>query len=314
MINKTGSQPDILSPSDAKNILFKRAKLIQIIREYFRYENVLEVQTPLLSSYPVTDPQLENIRVENPKCNYSFNSKEWLFLTTSPEYEMKKLLTLGSGSIYQICKAFRQDTPGPKHQIEFSILEWYRVGYDINELINDVFELLSRCIGINQIKKMSYREAFLEYLDFDPCEISTTDLEEYSKRLIDVSFESKDKNIWLDLLFSHLIEPKLGYDLPCFIINYPAEQAALAKIDFDEKGNPIAKRFELFINGIELANGYEELIESDEYLERFEEQNSLRKAMGLDCKDIDKPFIKGLEKGLPPCSGVAMGLDRLLLL
>ena len=314
MINKTGSHPDNLNISDAKNVLLKRADLIRSIREYFFHQDVIEVQTPLLNSYPVTDPQLENIRVENPTCNQLNSLEDWLFLTTSPEYEMKKLLSLGSGSIYQICKAFRQDVPGSKHSIEFSILEWYRVGYDIDRLIYDVCNLLKQCIGINQIKKISYRDAFLKYLNLDPYETSIVELEKYSKKIVDVSFESNNKNIWLDLLFSHFIEPKLGYDLPCFIINYPPEQAALAKIDFDQDGRFVAKRFELFINGIELANGYEELTKSDEYLERFKKQNILRLEMGLDPKEIDEVFINKLKKGIPFCSGVAIGLDRLLLL
>ena len=313
MINKTGSLPDSLSSYNAKKTLSKRAELIRNIREYFFKENVLEVQTPLLNSYPVTDPHLENIRVENPSCNHN-SLRNWLFLTTSPEYEMKKLLALNSGSIYQICKAFRQDAPGPKHLIEFSILEWYRVGYCIDELIDDVYKLLCQCIGINDMKKISYQDVFLKYLEIDPFKTSILDLKKYTKSKIDFNLEVKDKDILLDLLFSHLIEPSLGHDTPCFVIDYPSDQAALAKTTFDKQGNNIAKRFELFINGIELANGYEELTESCEYLERFQQQNNIREKMGLDTREIDEAFISALEKKLPYCSGVAIGLDRLLVL
>ena len=318
MIETTGANPTALTAKNVKQCLGKRAKILAAIRRYFDQQQVLEVDTPLLSDYPITDPQLDNIKVENPTVNYQSTSQTWLYLTTSPEYAMKQLLSLGSGSIYQICKSFRQDVPGPKHSIEFTLLEWYRVGFKIADLIDDVTSLLMTLIpaGLmaNGVEILSYREAFLRHLSIDPFSLTRAQLENFAHQKIDCDFTDQDKDIWLDLLMSHCIGPNLGHQAPCFLIDYPASQAALAKIDHDEQGNLVAKRFELYIEGIELANGYEELTGHDQHVDRFEQDNQRRHELGLPTQAVDQHFLKALKSGLPECAGVALGVDRLLLL
>lgn len=318
MIETTGANPAALTVSNVKQRLAKRAKMLAAIRHYFDQQQMLEVDTPLLSDYPVTDPQLDNIKVENPTVNYQSTSQPWLYLTTSPEYAMKQLLSLGSGSIYQISKSFRQDAPGPKHSIEFTLLEWYRVGFKMTDLIDDVTALLMALMPTslmaNGVEILSYREAFLRHLSIDPFILTAKQLEDFAHQKIDCDFIDQDKDIWLDLLMSHCIEPNLGQQMPCFLIDYPASQAALAKIAHDQQGNLVAKRFELYIEGIELANGYEELTDHDQHVDRFEQDNQRRGELDLPVQAVDRHFLKALKSGLPECAGVALGLDRLLLL
>ena len=225
---------------------------------------------------------------------------------------MKQLLSLGSGSIYQISKSFRQDAPGPKHSIEFTLLEWYRVGFNIADLIDDVTALLMTLIpaGLmaNGVEILSYREAFLRYLSIDPFSLTSAQLENFAHQKIDCDFTDQDKDIWLDLLMSHCIEPNLGHQAPCFLIDYPASQAALAKIDHDEQGNLVAKRFELYIEGIELANGYEELTDHDQHIDRFEQDNQRRRELGLPTQAVDQHFLKALKSACLSVQGLQLAL------
>tara|TARA_B100000767_G_C19773585_1_gene541356 strand:+ start:55 stop:1011 length:957 start_codon:yes stop_codon:yes gene_type:complete len=318
MIETTGANPSALSSSNVQQRLTRRANLLASIRHYFDQQKLLEVETPQLSNFPVTDPQLENLQVENPRLNHQATRQPWLYLTTSPEYQMKQLLSLGSGSIYQICKSFRHETPSPKHSIEFTMLEWYRVDFDMIDLINDVTGLLKKTVSepimAEGIEILSYREAFLRHLLIDPFTLSREQLEDFARKKVDCHFTNQDKDIWLDLLMSHCIEPLLGQQRPCFLIDYPASQAALARIEIDAQGNAIAKRFELYIKGIELANGYHELADYDQHIRRFEQDNQRRRALGLSTRAVDQPFLEAIKLGLPNCAGVALGVDRLLLL
>ena len=318
MIEATGANPAALTADNIKHCLRKRAKMLVAIRCYFDQQQLLEVDTPLLAEYPVTDPQLDNLKVENPTVNHQSTSQPWLYLTTSPEYAMKKLLSLGSGSIYQISKSFRQDPPGPKHSIEFTLLEWYRVEFNMADLIDDVTGLLKRLLPAkkmaNEVEILTYREAFLCHLGIDPFTMSCEALENFVHQKIDCDFTHQNKDIWLDLLMSHFIEPLLGQQSPCFLIDYPASQAALAKLAGDGHGNTVAKRFELYIDGVELANGYEELTDYDQHIMRFKQDNQQRRDLGLSERALDQHLLSALKSGLPDCAGVALGIDRLLLL
>lgn len=318
MIEQTGASPAHLNIDNAAKRLAVRAALLARIREYFFTQRVMEVETPLLSRYAVTDPQLDNLRVENPFPNSSVNkaNSDWLYLTTSPEYAMKQLLSLGSGSIYQLCKAFRQDSPGRLHSSEFTLLEWYRVGFDMDALIDDVAALINTAIEAPAlpVEKLSYREVFVKYLQIDPMIATAEQLERFARLKLDVSFSGEEKDVWLDLLLTHCIEPNLGRGCMTFLYDYPASQAALARLAEDQDGNVIAKRFELYIDGIELANGYHELTDLQEQLLRFDADNIKRLAMGKLGRDIDSGLSKALARGLPDCAGVALGIDRLILI
>jgi lysyl-tRNA synthetase class 2 len=317
MIEQTGANPAFLTADTITARLIKRAALLSKIRSYFSSQQVLEVETPILSPYAVTDPQLDNLRVENPFAISEDEPDNWLYLSTSPEYGMKQLLSLGSGSIYQISKAFRQDPPGRLHGSEFTLLEWYRLDYDMDALIDDVASLIHSVSAANKkplaINKISYQQAFLDYVGIDPLSATAAELEAVAQHSLDVSFTSQDKDIWLDLLLTHCVEPKLGQGAMTFLYNYPESQAALAQLAKDDNGNTIAKRFELYIDGIELANGYFELTDADEQLQRFEKDNILRQQAGKEVRNIDPQFMRAMQRGLPECSGVALGVDRLLL-
>lgn len=315
MIEQTGAKPAALNRQNIGERLAKRAATLASIRHYFTQQQVLEVETPLLGKFPVTDPQLDNLRVENPfAVTQAGSDSNYLYLATSPEYSMKQLLSLGSGSIYQISKAFRQDEPGRLHAMEFTMLEWYRIDYDMDALIDDVAALIHRLIPNAGVEKISYREAFIRYAGVDPLTATSDDLELIAKQKMDVSFADQSKDVWLDLLLTHCVEEHLGKNGMTFLYDYPESQSALARLAVNSDGQTIAKRFELYMNGIELANGYYELTDSVEQMSRFESDNQQRLKAGEPAREIDTGLVAALDRGLPKCSGVALGIDRLLLL
>ena len=313
MIEQTGANPAALNLYNTGERLAKRAATLASIRQYFAKQQVLEVETPLLGQYPVTDPQLENLRVENPFSSTP-NNADCLYLATSPEYAMKQLLSLGSGSIYQMTKAFRQDAPGRLHGMEFTMLEWYRLDYDMDALIDDVAALIHCLLPAIGVEKISYRDAFIRYVDIDPFTTTSNELELLVKQKMDVSFSHQSKDVWLDLLLTHCVEQNLGRECMTFLYDYPASQSALARLGTDSDNRTVAKRFELYINGIELANGYHELTDAAEQMQRFEADNQWRLNAGEPAREIDAGLIEALDRGLPNCAGVALGIDRLLLL
>lgn len=299
-------------PGATVAILQARAKLLADIRAFFSGRKVLEVETPLLASAGVTDPHLVNFSTEMHLPGAEKGQK--LFLQTSPEYAMKRLLCGGSGSIYQICKAFRNEEQGHQHNPEFTMLEWYRVGFDHWQLMQEIQELLAPLLGVADFQQLSYQKAFKRYLNFDPLVDSDKSLASLCSKHGFENFATPEtpRDTQLQLLFSHLIEPQIGQDRPCFIYDFPASQAALARISNDD--NRVAERFELYYKGVELANGFHELQSPDEQRQRFAQDNDLRKAMGQPQAQPDLKFLAALQQGLPACSGVALGLDRLLML
>jgi lysyl-tRNA synthetase class 2 len=289
-----------------------RAELLRTIREFFYSRDVMEVDTPLLSHGTVTDEHLDAFETQ---FNFA-NSGEptTLYLQTSPEYAMKRLLCAQSGSIYQLCKAFRHEGEGRWHNPEFTMLEWYRLGFDHFALMDEVDALLMATLNTSPSDKLTYQNAFVTFLDIDP--LNTSDealLKAMKQHNIDIhqpqmlSFDSK-----LQLLFSYCIEPQIGMKKPCFVYDFPASQAALAKIS--PRDSRVAERFEVYFKGAELANGFNELSAFEEQRIRFEKDNQKRQSAGLATKPLDEHFLNALEAGLPDCAGVALGIDRLLML
>ena len=289
-----------------------RADLLHAIREYFYQRDVLEVDTPLLSNGTVTDEHLDAFVTAFAHSNTG--NPVNLYLQTSPEYAMKRLLCAQSGSIYQICKAFRHEGEGRWHNPEFTMLEWYRLGYDHLQLMDDVDALLMTTLGTEPGDKLTYQNAFIEYLALDPL-TATDDMLESALREHDIDIhapQTLSTDSKLQLLFSYCIEPRIGTQKPCFIYEFPASQAALAKLS--RRDSRVAERFEVYFKGAELANGFNELSEAEEQRLRFESDNKKREKAGLETKPIDEHFLSALENGLPACAGVALGVDRLLML
>lgn len=284
-------------------IVKKRAYFLEKVRNYFSKKNIFEVDLPILQKYPSIDEHID------PMQTVSYDKKV-RYLHTSPELLMKRLLSHIDLNIYQLSHVFRKDEVGNLHNPEFTLIEWYKKDIDFFDFIKEVIELITIFTGKKNITYMSYKEAFLKFLKINPLSSSKKDLLDLIKKKDSSSFSHWDQETILQFLFSHYIEPKLeGLTV---IYYYPENQAALAKktlID-DEK---VAKRFEIYFNNIELANGYDELIDPKEQKKRFIEENNKRKKSKKEIFDIDKNFISDLQN-LNPCCGVAVGFDRLLMI
>lgn len=288
------------------NTLKARASLLQQIRQFFAERAVMEVETPALSLGTVTDVHLASFLV--PGVTDSGDSG---YLQTSPEYAMKRLLASGSGPIYQICKAFRREETSRQHNPEFTMLEWYRPGFSLSELMDEVGNLLQQILDCGEIPRYTYRELFQQYLRIDPHNIDPQRLRDVVLSKINVDVASLNDTDCLQLLMSQCIEP--GLPAACFVHGYPVAQAALARIEEDEKGVAVAQRFELYCGGMELANGYQELTDAGEQQRRFAKDQARRQELGLPPIAADQRLLAALEHGLPDCSGVALGVDRLLM-
>lgn len=285
-----------------------RASLLATIRRFFAARGVLEVETPLLASTGITDPSIEPLLAE---CGVSLPLPR--YLQTSPEYAMKRLLAAHGEAIFQIARAFRDGEAGSRHNPEFTLLEWYRPGFDHHRLMDEVAELLLACIGNRHVHKFSYRQLFLDNLQLDPFTAPIARLREVAGSHLDVSGLEGDRDMWLDLLISHVLEPQLADRGLCFVYDYPASQAALARI-VEVDGVMVGQRFELYVDGMELANGYFELTDAEEQRRRFVQDNERRRERGQEERPLDERLLAALEHGLPECSGVALGIDRLLML
>ncbi|MCM2678427.1 elongation factor P--(R)-beta-lysine ligase [Echinimonas agarilytica] len=298
-------------PDANLDMLRARAALLRCIRNFFAERNVLEVETPALSQASVTDPHLHTFQTQFASPESS--DEQSLYLMTSPEFHMKRLLCSGSGCIYQIGKAFRNEEQGRFHNPEFTMLEWYRVGFDHHQLMDDMEALLVLILECGQCDRITYQQAFMQTLDVDPLSASLTELAQSAPdSCTDLAAIETDRDTLLQLLFSMGVEPHIGLHSPVFVYDFPASQAALARINQQDKR--VADRFEVYFKGIELANGFYELADAAEQLQRFRVDNQTRVGMGLAEAPIDGLFLQALEKGLPDCSGVALGIDRLLML
>jgi lysyl-tRNA synthetase class 2 len=294
----------------------QRGTILSQIRAFFEYKNVIEVETPSLSVGTVTDPFLEAFSTKH---NYSQNTDikkyQRLYLQTSPEFHMKRLLSSGYGCIFQICKAFRHEDSGRYHNPEFTLLEWYRLGFDQHDLIKEVDELLTTILKCSQSEKISYQELFIKFVSVDPLTASFTELYNVIKlydKADDWLYDSNDCDLLLQFIFSEIIEVNIGKIIPCFVYNFPIAQASLAKQCTEDMR--VAQRFECYFKGIELANGFNELTDANIQVERFEQDNQKRQRLGLTIKEVDKNFVDALQYGLPQCAGVALGIDRLMMI
>ncbi|WP_085344382.1 elongation factor P--(R)-beta-lysine ligase [Vibrio sp. ArtGut-C1] len=299
-------------PTASIDQLRQRATLIASIRQFFADRQVMEVDTPAMSHATVTDIHLHTFQTEFVGPGYADGSK--LFFMTSPEFHMKRLLAAGSGCIYQINKAFRNEENGRYHNPEFTMLEWYRVGFDHHKLMDEMDDLLQLVLKCGAAQRMTYQQAFIDVLGVCPLEGSMTELKTAASKLglSDIAEPEEDRDTLLQLLFSVGVEHKIGQDVPAFVYDFPASQAALAKIN--PQDHRVADRFEVYFKGIELANGFHELDNPKEQLARFEQDNTKRLDMGLKPQPIDYHLISALEAGLPDCAGVALGIDRLIML
>ncbi len=291
-------------PSASLSLLKKRAQLLQQLRAFFYARNIIEVDVPALGRASVTDIHLQSIKATS--------QGQKLYLQTSPEFYMKRLLAAGMESIFYLGKSYRDEEIGTLHLREFTLLEWYRHGFDEHQLMQELAELFQYLNDNIKIQKLSYKEVFLKATQINPHLATEEQLRTFAKSCLDITWCDEEKSIWLDLIFTHLVEPMLPKGI-CFIYNYPSCQSALARTSIDDEGDPVARRFEAYWDGIELANGYWELKDVEEQRTRFEHDLQMRKKKALEAVPIDEELLAALAEGLPDCAGVALGVDRLLM-
>lgn len=286
-----------------------RAILYANIRQFFAARGVMEVETPALSQHTVTDLYIQSFKTTY----HDGERQQSYYLQTSPEYAMKRLLAAGSGPIYQIGKAFRNGEFGSKHNPEFTMLEWYRLGFNDHDLMQEVDDFLQHTLQTPPAHRVTYQQLFINYLNIDPYTCAIDALQKIAKTSgLQADMTSLDHDALLQFLFGHLIEPQIGFDAPLMVYDFPLPQAALAKI---RPGHPpVAERFEVYIRGIELANGFHELTDANEQGQRFQRDQQRRQQAGYSPVEIDHRFLAALQSGLPACAGVALGIDRLLMI
>lgn len=294
-------------PSASLEMLRQRAALIGRVRQFFADRNVMEVETPLLSRAAITDPNLHSLAV-------TLAGEPETYLQTSPEFFMKRLLAFGSGDIWQMCKVFRGAEQGRWHNPEFTMLEWYRTGFDHHQLMDEVaalFKVLMPEKVSGGWRVIHYADAFAEFAGIDPFAVTDETLAVAVQRF-EISAAGLDRDAMLDLLASHCVYPQLGHGEIVFVDEFPLSQAALAKASARDART--ANRFEAFVDGIELANGFHELTDAAEQARRFATENARRAAMNLPAMPMDDHLLAALDAGLPECSGVAVGFDRVVAL
>lgn len=314
-MSSDGPTLDDFGPTASLETLKLRADLLRRLRDFFDSRGFLEVETPLLSADTVVDRHLDPLSVtlfDDPR---QIDRGRTMWLQTSPEFAMKRLLAAGAAAIYQVTRAFRGAEHGPWHNPEFAIVEWYRVGdapYEGMQLLSDLADEMLR---LGPADRMTYREASLTHVGLDPHTASCEDLQNSARKhglSIPSGLSAQDRDGWLDLLLVECIEPHLGRKQPVIIYDYPASQAALAQVRDDNP--PVAERFELYVGGIELANGYHELLDPERLRDRNRIANEQRSADGKYGLPEGSRLLSAMEAGLPPCTGVALGFDRVVAL
>lgn len=291
-------------PTASLAMLRERATLIAAIRDFFSEREVLEVEVPALGATTVSDTNLESLHVYRRESLMGY-------LQTSPEYYMKRLLAAGSGAIFSLAKAYRSDELGRYHNPEFTMLEWYRPGFDDRVLADEVVQLCKRLEPQVQAQYVSYGDVFREHCGLNPHLATDSQLAAHARKKLNVAWQNEPRSLWLDLLFSHLVEPQLNGLV--VVYDYPECQCALARLGHDAFGHVVSRRFEVYWRGVELANGYWELCDAAEQRQRFEQDNRARTAQGKVAIEPDRALIAALESGLPDCAGVALGVDRLMM-
>jgi len=287
-------------PSASLEAIRARAALLASVRAFFAAQNVLEVDTPQLARYGVSDPHIQCIPVSG-----------YGYLQSSPEYHMKRLLAAGSGPIYQICKAYRDGEAGGRHNPEFTMLEWYRPGFALDDLVQECLALFAELFPDAQSKTYRFRDLFRHVTGLDPLTANDSDLIAHAES--HGAPEGLNKTAAVDYLMATRVEAALPADQLSVVTDFPGWAAALAQTHEDEDGTTVARRFEIYYRGLELANGYQELTDAAEQKWRFEKDNALRQEQGLNVMEADPYLLSAMEHGLPTCSGVAMGVERLLM-
>ncbi|MFD2189315.1 EF-P lysine aminoacylase EpmA [Pistricoccus aurantiacus] len=299
-------------PTATIETLRKRARCLAEIRRFFAERGVLEIETPVLGRGGSTDLHLDSLSlIANTPAG-----RERLWLQTSPEFHMKRLLAADSGPIFQLARCFRDGEVGRRHNLEFTMLEWYRPGFSLEDLIDEIEALIRLLLpdaGPRRLRR--YRELFREQLAIDPFTVPLVDLRHLASEQGNLDMSDNPRGDCLDLLMSLVIEPTLGQEGIDMVIDYPASQAALARKHRDaEDGVEVAARFEVYVQGLELANGYDELTDAAEQTARFAADNIERNKAGKPQVDVDARLVAALQSGMPECSGVALGVDRLIQL
>jgi len=305
-------------PSASLERLRARAAALACSREFFAARGVLEVDTPLLVQAPVSEVHLHSasVRLAAAPGEGTSSGERQFFLHTSPEYAMKRLLAAGSGDIYQICHVIRGCETGRLHNAEFTLIEWYRLGFTLERLMDEVEALVRALLGARgtalTAERLSYHAAFKREFGLDPFTASPASLAKAAEPLGFRGTAATERDEWLELLMGAIVGPRLGRGALTFVYGYPSTQAALARLDPHDQRQ--ARRFELYCEGIELANGFEELGAAAEQRARFERDNIVRRGRGLPVAPLDERLLAALEGGLPECAGVALGFDRTLML
>lgn len=302
-------------PTATRERLALRAQLLAATRAHFAAQGVLEVETPALSTAAVTDLHLASLEVRTPAAPR--------YLHTSPEYAMKRLLAAGSGDIWQLARVFRGEEVSARHNPEFTLLEWYRVGMTLDGLIADIDALLrtlldtplaSRGTALGPARRLSHREALRVHAGVDPHTADLATLAAAARHHLGDIPGALDRDALLDLLQGAVVAPRLGRGEVTYLVDWPASHAALARLRTDEAGVAVAARVEAYVDGLELCNGFEELTDPTEQRARFATDAARRRAAGLAVPPVDERFLAALAHGLPPCSGVAVGFDRVVML
>lgn len=307
--------PDSFGPSANWQTLRLRSQLLAQTRAFFAARNFLEVETPQLSAEVVVDRHLDPLRVTLPPDPRRPDVGPTYYLQTSPEFGMKRLMAAGGEAIYQIARVFRGGEIGPRHNPEFTMVEWYRRGDTMNEGMALLSDLANALLGLGPAEELSYAEAFQRFAGIDPHRASVTELAAAGAGqgiAMPQSLSADDRDAWLDVLLVELVEPHLGANRPTILYDYPASQAALARVR--ESDPPVAERFELYVRGIELANGYHELLDPAVLRRRNASANQLRVADGKPALPEESRLLAAMDCGLPACSGTALGFDRLVMI
>ena len=302
-----------------------RASLLEVVRRYFCEQQVLEVETPALSAAAVTDLHLASLEVHAMGGTTANRPTPPRYLHTSPEYAMKRLLAAGSGDIWQAARVFRGEEQSSRHNSEFTLIEWYRIGFSLEALIADIDRLLRRCLAtplalcgqpLGPARLLTHRAAFRLHAGVDPQSATTAGLRRAALQPLGglPAARANDRDAILDLLLGAVVGPRLGFGEVLYLTEWPASQAALARLYPAADGVPVAARVEAYVHGLELCNGFEELTDAGEQRARFATDAARRQAAGRPVPPVDERFLAALAHGLPPCSGVAVGFDRVVML
>ncbi len=300
-------------PSASTGALRLRADLNRLVREFFHARNVLEVETPMMSRAGNTDPNIVSFSLTFSGRTDGAPRTRWL--RTSPEFPLKRLLAAGMGDCYELGRVFRDGEAGGRHNPEFTMLEWYRVGWTLEPLIDETVELVQAALAVvgrtATASRISFRELYLQRLGFDPM---TASLEAVRNAAAGIAIDGEGltRDDWLDLLMTHRLQPAFPRDGIVVVHDYPASQSALARV-VEREGVAVAERFELYLGALELANGYHELTDAVEQRRRFERDVAARTARGETAPPLDEALLDALAHGMPACAGVALGVDRLLM-